>query len=66
MDLYYGIADEHTRTPDYAKTCNDLDQWQRWDEELVEEFSCWLGRLSKIFAILLIAVITVVMFGLIK
>lgn len=66
MDLYYGIADDRTRTPDHAKTSKDVDQWQRWDEELVEEFGCWLGRLSKVFAILLIAACTVVLFGLIK
>jgi len=66
MDLYYGIADERTRTPDHAKTSNDVDQWQRWDEELVEQFGCWLRRLVKAFAILLIAVCTGVLLGLFR
>jgi hypothetical protein len=44
MDLYYGIADDRTKTPDHAKASNDVDQWQRWDEELVEQFDCWLRR----------------------
>jgi len=66
MDLYYGIADDRTKTPDHAKASNDIDQWQRWDEELVEQFDCWLRRLAKALAILLIAVCTGVLLGLFK
>jgi hypothetical protein len=66
MDLYCGIADDRTTVPDHAKASNDVDQWQRWDEELVEEFGCWLRRLAKAFAILLIAVCTGVFLGLFK
>jgi hypothetical protein len=41
----------------------DLDQWRRWDEELVAQFGCWLNRLAKVFAILLFAIWTAFFLG---
>ncbi len=58
MDLCRTIAEDITRMSDQRKTSNDVDQWQRWDEELVEEFGRWVSRLAKAFAILVIAVCT--------
>lgn len=58
MDLYPGNAEGLMRMPGHRKTSNDVEQWQRWDEELVEEFGCWVSRLAKACAILLIAVST--------
>jgi len=37
MDLYPGTAEDLMRIPGHRKTSNDVEQWQRWDEELVEE-----------------------------
>jgi len=56
MDLCSGNAEDLMRIPGHRKTGNDGEQWQRWDEELVEEFGCWVSRLAKACAILLIAV----------
>jgi predicted phosphoadenosine phosphosulfate sulfurtransferase len=33
-----------------------LEEWQRWDEELVDEFGRWLARLAKALVVLLLAV----------
>ena len=56
MDVCRTAAEDITRMSDHRKTSNDVDQWQRWDEELVEEFDCWVRRLAKAFAILVIAI----------
>jgi hypothetical protein len=58
MDLCRTMTEDITRMSDQRKTSNDVDQWQRWDEELVEEFGRWVSRLAKAFAILVIAVCT--------
>jgi len=58
MDLCPGNAEDFMRMPGHRKIGNDGEQWQRWDEELVEEFGCWVSRLAKACAILLIAVST--------
>jgi hypothetical protein len=58
MDLCRTITEDIKRMSDQRKTSNDVDQWQRWDEELVEEFGLWVSRLAKAFAILVIAVCT--------
>jgi hypothetical protein len=44
-------------------THKDLEQWRRWDEELVDQFGRWLSRLAKGFAILLLAIWTAVFMG---
>jgi hypothetical protein len=38
------------------------DEWDRWDEDLVDDFGYWLTMFGKAFAILLLLVIA---FGLI-
>jgi len=58
MDLYTVNAEDLMRMPGHRETSNDGEQWQRWDEDLVEEFGCWVSRLAKACAILLIAVST--------
>ena len=35
----------------------DTEEWRRWDEDLVEEFELWLGRLAKILGLLLVVVL---------
>jgi hypothetical protein len=45
------------------ETSSDADEWQRWDEQLVEDFGRWLSRLAKVFAILLLAVLAAIAFG---
>jgi len=55
MDLCPETAEDLMRMPGHRRTSNDVDSWQRWDEELVEEFGCWVSRLAKAGAILLIA-----------
>lgn len=58
MDPCPETAEDLMGMPGHRRTSNDLEQWQRWDEELVEEFGCWVSRLAKACAILLIAVST--------
>jgi hypothetical protein len=58
MHLYPGNAEDLMRMSGYRKTGKDMESWQRWDEELVEEFGCWVSRLAKACAILLIAIVT--------
>ncbi len=41
----------------------DSEQWVRWDEELVEEFGRWLGRLAKALGVLLLAASAAVLIG---
>lgn len=59
MNVCRTAAEDITRMAHDGKTSNDVDQWQRWDEELVEEFGCWVSRLAKALAILVIAICTV-------
>ena len=58
MDFCRSIAEDITEKPGYRETGEEVEQWQRWDEDLVEEFGCWVSRLAKACAILLIAVVT--------
>ena len=58
MDFCRSVTEDVTKMPGHRKTSKDVEQWQRWDEELVEEFGCWVSRLAKACAILLIAVLT--------
>jgi hypothetical protein len=59
----YGHAKGVSRTWRNEGTYKNLDQWRRWDEELVEQFGRWLNRLAKVFAILLLAIWTAVFTG---
>jgi hypothetical protein len=63
MCPYYGIPEDLKKTLGRQETNYDNDQWQRWDEELVEEFGRWLGRLAKALSILLLAVIAGMVIG---
>jgi len=38
----------------HQETGYDADEWQRWDEKLVEDFGRWLSRIAKAFAIVLV------------
>ncbi len=58
-----GHAKDVSRTWRDEGTHKDLDQWRRWDEELVEQFGRWLNRIAKVFAILLFAIWTAVFMG---
>jgi hypothetical protein len=40
----------------YQGSSCEADQWDRWDEELIEDFGRWLGRLGKALVILLTGV----------
>jgi len=63
MCPYYEIPEEPRKTLGHRETsCND-NQWRRWDEEVVKEFGCWLSRLAKAFAILLLAVSAALVIG---
>jgi len=56
MDLYYENAEDLGTTQWHEETSNDVDQWQRWDEGLVQQFGRWLSLLAKAFAVLLLAI----------
>lgn len=58
MDFCRLVTGDITKMPSHRKTGEDMEQWQGWDEELVEEFGCWVSRLAKACAILLIAILT--------
>lgn len=36
------------------ETGYDTSEWQRWDEDLVEDFGRWLSRIAKAFTIVLL------------
>ena len=40
MDFCRSVTEDITKMPGHRKTSKDVEQWQRWDEELVEEFGC--------------------------
>jgi hypothetical protein len=42
-------------------TGKDVDPWQRWDEELVEQFGRWLSRLVEVFVVLLVVIAAAVL-----
>jgi len=41
---------------EYQESSWEANQWDRWDEQLIEDFDRWLGRLGKVLAILLTGV----------
>ena len=47
MDVCRTAAEDITRMSDHRKTSNDVDQWQRWDEELVEDYKLYFDEISK-------------------
>ena len=56
MGLYYEILEELNVTASKAQTRDNAMEWQRWDEELVEELGRWLTRIAKVFVILMFAI----------
>ena len=50
MHLYPGNAEDLMRMSGYRKTGKDMEPWQRWDEELVEEFGCWVIHAENLTA----------------
>ncbi|MDY6951859.1 MAG: hypothetical protein SWE60_10120 [Thermodesulfobacteriota bacterium] len=46
-----------------GQTRDNAIDWQRWDEELVEELGRWLTRLAKVFAILICGVFAALYVG---
>jgi hypothetical protein len=56
MGLYYEITEELNVTAGKAETRDAVAEWQRWDEDLVEEFGRWLNRIAKAFVILTFAI----------
>ena len=63
MGLYYETTQELSMTSGYGETTNEDNEWQRWDEELVEEFGRWLSRVAKVFAILFLTICGAVSIG---
>ena len=55
--------EELTQIRENQETSSDADEWQRWDEQLVEDFGRWLSRLAKALAILLLAVFAAIALG---
>jgi hypothetical protein len=58
MNFCRSLAEDIPKKPGYRETGENVEQSQRWDEDLVEEFARWVSRLAKACAILLIAVVT--------
>jgi hypothetical protein len=54
MSPYFEFPDELEKTLGHQEPGYDPSEWQRWDEELVEDFGRWLSRIAKAFAIVLI------------
>ena len=54
MSPYYRLSDKLEKTLGHQETGYDADEWQRWDEELVEDFGRWLSRIAKAFTIVLL------------
>jgi len=44
-------------------TGNDMEQWQRWDEEFMEQFGRRLSRLAKVFVVLLVVIAAAAFLG---
>lgn len=63
MDLHCETSEKLSKIQAYQKADYDAERWQRWDEEMVDEFGRWLGRLGKTLAILLVAVSATVIVG---
>jgi len=51
MDLYYEDMDELGRNSECRRIRYVDEEWKRWDDELVEDFSRWLNRVAKAFVI---------------
>ena len=54
LNPHYRLPDEVEKTLGHQETGYDTSEWQRWDEDLVEDFGRWLGRIAKAFTIVLL------------
>jgi len=55
-----GFCPETVKESEETFECDEgndgVEEWQRWDEELVNEFGRWQARLAKTLVVLLLAV----------
>jgi hypothetical protein len=51
MNLYYDDMEELRGNANCRKRSHADEEWKRWDDELVEDFSRWLNRVAKAFII---------------
>jgi hypothetical protein len=54
MGAYSEVGQEPGKTWKAHDTVYDVDEWERWDEEMIEDFGRWLNRIVKTFAILIL------------
>jgi hypothetical protein len=54
LNPHYRLPDEVEKTLGRQETGYDTSEWQRWDEDLVEDFGRWLSRIAKAFTIVLL------------
>ena len=54
LNPYYRLPEEVEKTSERQETGYDTSEWQRWDEDLVEDFGRWLSRIAKAFTIVLL------------
>lgn len=64
MNPYYGTTEEITNGLVRQEDRYDTEQWRRWDEELVEEFGRWFGRIVKLVAVLFLVASAMVVISL--
>ncbi|MEE9567613.1 MAG: hypothetical protein V3W17_08965 [Desulfobacteria bacterium] len=63
MGAYSEVGQEPGKTARPQDTIYDVDEWQRWDKEMVEDFGRWLSRIVKTFAILILVGSAVIVIG---
>jgi len=54
MSPDYRFSDELESTLGHQETGYEASEWQRWDEDLVEDLGRWLSRIAKAFTVLLL------------
>ncbi|MCD6273949.1 MAG: hypothetical protein J7K30_14170 [Deltaproteobacteria bacterium] len=63
MEVQSGIEEGMRKFQWKEEIDRGTENWQRWDEEIVEMFGRWLGRLCKAFVIMLFAVLSAIVLG---
>lgn len=63
MEMCSRTAERFTAGSPHCDNIHDGDQWQRWDEEIVDEFERWIARIAKTTAILFSVVLMAAVFG---
>jgi hypothetical protein len=51
MDLYYENTEELRGNSESRRIRYVDEEWKRWDDDLVEDFSRWLKRVAKVFIV---------------